>query len=80
MLLKKLEAECLCEYAETFPTVGGDFSFYQFPTPEFWSRLFAGTSPTFTFGLKVPEEIRVLRWPGHTRDAFAFGHAGIERA
>src|SRR6266478_1010517 len=64
---RKFDAECLREYAETFPTVGGDFSFYQFPTPDFWSRLFAGTPPTFTFGLKVPEEITVLRWPGHAR-------------
>jgi len=30
---KSFEAECLAEYAETFPIVCGDFSFYQFPTP-----------------------------------------------
>lgn len=64
---KKFEAECLREYAETFPTVGGDFSFYQFPTAAFWSHLFEQTPPTFTFGLKVPEEITVLRWPSHAR-------------
>ena len=33
---KQFEQECLREYAETFPTVCGDFAFYQFPTPEFW--------------------------------------------
>src|SRR5271157_2642607 len=27
---KKFESECLSEYAETFPAVCGDFSFYQF--------------------------------------------------
>ena len=27
------EATCLQEYAQTFPTVCGDFAFYQFPTP-----------------------------------------------
>jgi uncharacterized protein YecE (DUF72 family) len=32
---KAFEAECLAEFAETFPIVCGDFSFYQFPTPEF---------------------------------------------
>ncbi len=37
---KKFEAECLAEYAETFPIVCGDFSFYQFPTPQFWRKLF----------------------------------------
>src|ERR1700730_18870167 len=43
---KKFEAECLREYAETFPVVGGDFSFYQFPTADYWARLFGG-APAF---------------------------------
>ena len=30
---KKFEDTCIREYAETFPAVGGDFSFYQFPQP-----------------------------------------------
>jgi len=64
---KKFESECLREYAATFPVVGGDFSFYQFPTAEFWAQLFSQVPPHFGFGLKVPEEITVLRWPGHAR-------------
>jgi uncharacterized protein YecE (DUF72 family) len=64
---KKFEAECLHEYAQTFPVVGGDFSFYQFPTPEFWANLMHGLPAAFAFGLKVPEEITVKRWPGHAR-------------
>ncbi len=64
---KKFEAECLHEYAETFPAVGGDFSFYQFPSADSWARTFAGLLPTFGFGLKVPEEITVSKWPGHAR-------------
>jgi uncharacterized protein YecE (DUF72 family) len=64
---KKFEDTCLREYAETFPTVGGDFSFYQFPKAEFWDRLFAQVPPAFTFGLKVPEDVTVLKWPGHAR-------------
>jgi uncharacterized protein YecE (DUF72 family) len=64
---KKFEAECLREYAETFPVVGGDFSFYQFPSPEYWANLFSGVPPTLGFGLKVPEEITVKTWPGHAR-------------
>jgi hypothetical protein len=32
---KKFETDCLREYAETFPVVGGDFSFYQFPTLDY---------------------------------------------
>jgi uncharacterized protein YecE (DUF72 family) len=53
---KKFEAECLAEYAETFPIVCGDFSFYQFPTPQFWMKLF-GSTPALRMALKVPEEI-----------------------
>lgn len=64
---KKFEAECLREYAETFPTVGGDFSFYQFPSESYWAELFNAVSSTFAFGLKVPESITVVRWPTHAR-------------
>jgi uncharacterized protein YecE (DUF72 family) len=63
----RFEAECLAEYAETFPIVCGDFAFYQFPRPEFWRRLFQGTPSSLLFGFKVPEEITVARWPGHAR-------------
>jgi uncharacterized protein YecE (DUF72 family) len=64
---KKFEENCLLEYAETFPTVGGDFSFYQFPSAEFWSKLFAGLPSAFSMGLKVPEAVTVNVWPGHAR-------------
>ena len=56
---KRFEAECLREYAETFPVVGGDFSFYQFPSPSYWQRLFEESPASLRFGLKVPEEITV---------------------
>ncbi len=64
---KRFEAECLAEYAETFPIVCGDFSFYQFPSPEFWRRLFASAPPGLRFGLKVPEEVTVEVFPKHAR-------------
>ena len=64
-LAEEFEQECLREYAETFPVVGGDFSFYQFPSPAYWKKLFDETPPSLKFGLKVPEEITVPRWPGH---------------
>jgi uncharacterized protein YecE (DUF72 family) len=63
---RKFEAECLREYAETFAVVGGDFTFYQFPSADSWDRLL-GAAPALAFGLKVPEEITVARWPGHAR-------------
>lgn len=64
---RKFEAECLREYAKTFPIVGGDFSFYQFPSPDYWDRLFGESPDSLRFGLKVPEDITVPRWPKHAR-------------
>lgn len=64
---KKFEQECLAEYAETFPIVCGDFSFYQFPPQEFWRKLFGVAPPILKFGFKVPEEITVRRFPMHPR-------------
>ena len=64
---KRFEAECLGEYAETFPIVCGDFSFYQFPSPEFWQKLFASAPPSLKFALKVPEEVTCEVFPKHPR-------------
>jgi len=64
---KLFEAECLREYAETFPTVCGDFAFYQFPTDEFWRRLFQQTPARFRFAFKVPEQITCKAFPRHAR-------------
>lgn len=78
------EAECLREYAETFPIVCGDFSFYQFPTVEFWKKLFATAGPGLRFAFKVPEEITVRAFPLHPRYGARAGevnesflHAGL---
>jgi uncharacterized protein YecE (DUF72 family) len=64
---KRFEAECLREYAETFPAVCGDFAFYQFPTEDFWRRLFGQTPPHFRFAFKVPEQITCRVFPAHAR-------------
>ena len=61
------EQECLREYAETFPTVCGDFAFYQFPSDEFWRKLFAQAPAGFRFTFKVPEQITCKVFPGHPR-------------
>ncbi|HKW96376.1 MAG TPA: DUF72 domain-containing protein [Bryobacteraceae bacterium] len=58
---------CLKEYAQTFPTVCGDFAFYQFPTDAFWRRLFSQTPAGFRFAFKVPEQITARVFPSHTR-------------
>jgi uncharacterized protein YecE (DUF72 family) len=64
---KAFESDCLREYAETFPIVCGDFAFYQFPTEEFWHKLFAQTPPQFQFAFKVPEQITCKVFPSHAR-------------
>jgi uncharacterized protein YecE (DUF72 family) len=64
---KRFEAECLAEYAETFPAVCGDFSFYQFPPPAYWARLFDSAPPPLRVALKAPEEVTVEVFPRHAR-------------
>jgi uncharacterized protein YecE (DUF72 family) len=63
----RFEEHCLTEYAETFPTVCADLSFYQFPTAQYWAKLFDATPENFVFGCKVPEDITVSVWPKHAR-------------
>jgi uncharacterized protein YecE (DUF72 family) len=58
---------CLKEYAETFPTVCGDFAFYQFPAEDFWRRLFQQTPSGFHFAFKAPEQITCKMFPFHSR-------------
>ncbi len=64
---QRFEAECLREYAETFPTVCGDFAFYQFPSEDFWRKLFQQTPEAFRFAFKVPEQITCKVFPAHAR-------------
>ena len=61
------EDTCLSEYAGIFPTVCGDFAFYQFPTEAFWAKLFRHTPEGFRWGFKIPEQITVPTWPVHPR-------------
>ncbi len=64
---KRFEAECLAEYAGIFPIVCGDFSFYHFPSPQYWQRLFTSAPPALRFALKVPEEVTAEVFPKHAR-------------
>ncbi|MCW5978289.1 MAG: DUF72 domain-containing protein [Bryobacteraceae bacterium] len=64
---RSFEDTCLAEYAETFSIVGGDFSFYQFPSEPYWRKLFGSAPPTLRFAFKVPEEITVKAFPSHAR-------------
>jgi uncharacterized protein YecE (DUF72 family) len=64
---KRFNDECLAEYAETFPIVCGDFSFYQFPSPDYWRKLFSSAPPPLQFAFKVPEDVTVKQFPRHPR-------------
>lgn len=64
---KRFNDECLNEYAEAFPIVCGDFSFYQFPTPDYWRKLFGSAPSLLQFAFKAPEEVTVKRFPRHPR-------------
>jgi uncharacterized protein YecE (DUF72 family) len=64
---KRFQAECLSEYASTFPIVCGDFSFYQFPPESYWRRLFGSAPASLKYAFKVPEEITVHIYPRHPR-------------
>ncbi len=61
------ESACLGEYAETFPIVCGDFSFYQFPSPAYWQRLFRSASTDLLYAFKAPEDITVKVFPSPAR-------------
>lgn len=64
---RQFQETCLAEYAETFPIVCGDFSFYQFPAPDYWRKLFTSAPKTLRYALKVPEEITAKAFPKHER-------------
>ncbi len=64
---KRFQAECLSEYASTFPIVCGDFSFYQFPPESYWQRLFGSAPASLKYAFKVPEEITINIYPRKPR-------------
>lgn len=72
---KFFEAECLREYVQYFPTVCGDFAFYQFPSDVFWQKLFSQVPAEFRFAFKVPEQITCKIFPQHARYGATAGMA-----
>jgi uncharacterized protein YecE (DUF72 family) len=64
---KRFQAECLSEYASTFPIVCGDFSFYQFPPESYWQRLFGSAPASLKYAFKVPDEITINMYPRQPR-------------
>ncbi len=72
---RRFQDACLAEYAETFPIVCGDFTFYQFPSAQYWRRLFASAPATLQYAFKVPEQITVKPFPAHERYGARAGSA-----
>jgi len=64
---KRFHEQCIAEYAETFPVVGGDFSFYAIPEPAFWKKLFEDAPAHLKWSLKVPEDFTTKRFPNQPR-------------
>ena len=64
---KLFEETCLAEYASVFPSVCGDFAFYQFPSEPFWAKLFRQAPPSCLWGFKGPAQISVPVWPVQPR-------------
>lgn len=60
---KDFEQNCLEEYAKIFPCVGGDFSFYNYPSPAMTARINEQTPDGFKIGLKCTEFITLKRYP-----------------
>lgn len=60
---KQFNDTCLEEYAETFTTVGVDHTYYAWPTEKGFEKYCAQVPTAFKFGLKVTEEITVVRYP-----------------
>lgn len=60
---KRFEAECLEEYAGTFPTVCVDAGYYRFPTEKYLAGLAAQVPEGFRLCYKVTDEITVKKFP-----------------
>jgi uncharacterized protein YecE (DUF72 family) len=64
---RNFEQNCLAEYAKTFPAVGADFTFYNWPSVDQVNKLDLQTPAGFKFGLKATEFITLKRFPSIER-------------
>ena len=67
----RLEATCIQAYAEVFPAVGGDFTFYKFYDRTYWDKFFREIPKSLRFGFKVTEALTVARWTKQSGPAMA---------
>lgn len=59
----RFERDCLSEYAEVFPTVSVDATYYAFPTVRFLEGLAAQVPEHFRFAFKATDEVTHQRFP-----------------
>ncbi len=60
---KEFGEKCLEEYAEHFPAVGIDHTYYDWPKIPTLKKYYDQTPKDFHFGLKVTEQITVFKYP-----------------
>lgn len=64
---RRFEAGCLAEYAEVFPTVGVDATYYRYPEPRAIEELAAQAPADFRFSFKVTADITLKHFPSLPR-------------
>lgn len=64
---KDFNNNCLSEYAEHYPAVGVDHTFYAWPTEKGMQKYVEQTPEYFRFGLKVTERITIFKYPKFPR-------------
>ena len=69
----RFERECLTEYAETFPSVCVDASYYRFPDPKFLAGIHEQVPENFRFSHKVTDTVTTRHFPNLPRHG---SHAG----
>ena len=63
----RFERDCLAEYAQVFPAVSVDATYYKFPTRRQLEELAAPVPAGFQFALKVTDEIVIKQFPALPR-------------
>ena len=69
----RFDRECLAEYAEFFPSVCVDASFYRFPDPKFLDSIHEQVPNGFRFSHKVTDTVTTRHFPNLPRHG---SHAG----
>jgi uncharacterized protein YecE (DUF72 family) len=65
--IRDFDQNCLEEYSRVFPAVSGDFSFYNWPNPDFMARINEQTPEGFKIALKATEFVTLKRFPNIER-------------